>query len=95
MLESSGKFVVLAEGRSAAQDRPEYVDASARQGEDGLVVALSLPAIAVAEGAAFGMGERAGGGLVEAALQPLVAAGGPAEEAGLAGLAQPRSTACR
>jgi hypothetical protein len=88
MLQPSSKFEVRAEGLSVLEHGPEDVDAAPRQGDNGLVVALSLASLALVEGAAVGMGQGAEGGLVEEPLQGLVAAGRPAKEAGLAGLAQ-------
>jgi len=72
------------------EDSPEYIDASASKGDDGLMVSFSLASLAVIEGAAVVVAERAEGGLVEDALEGFVATGGPTEEAGLAGLAQDR-----
>lgn len=68
MLRSSGHFEVFAEGLPVVQDGPEHVHAATREGDDGLVMAFSLGALAVVEGAAVGAGERGEGGLVEDAL---------------------------
>ena len=56
-------------------------------------MAFSLAALAVVEGAAVRVGERAEGGLVEDPLEGLVAAERAPEEADLAGLAQHRRDA--
>jgi hypothetical protein len=56
---------------------------TARQGEDGPVVAFSLPASAFIEGAAVEGGRTSRRRTVDDALQCLVAAGGPAEGVGL------------
>ena len=69
-------------------DGPEDVHAASCESDDGLMVAFSLASLAVVEGAAVGVAERAEGGLVEDPLEALVAAGGPAQESGFAGLAQ-------
>ncbi len=88
MRKSSSSFVVVLEGRSRLDDGPEHIHASPCERDDGLVVAFPLAPFAVVEGAAVAVSERAKGGLVEDALQPLVAAVGPSEEAGLARLLQ-------
>jgi hypothetical protein len=88
MRESSGEFEVWLEGSSVVEHGPEDVDAPAGEGEDGLVVAFALASLAVVEGAAVGVAERAEGGLIEDAFEPLVAAGGAPEEADLSGLVQ-------
>ena len=75
MRPSSG-FERGLEGHSGVEDGPEDVHASARQGDDGGMMALSLAALAVVEGAAVLVTERAEGGLVEDAFEALVAAGG-------------------
>ena len=88
MRASSGELEVLLEGLPAVEHGPEDVDASSGEGEDGLVMAFALAPLAVpsvragrgrrtsSEGAAVGMAEGAEGGLVEDALEPLVAAVG-------------------
>src|SRR6266851_5645826 len=85
---SSGCFESGLEGLSGSEDGPEYIDASASESDDGLMVSFSLASLAVVEGAAVVVAERAEGGLVEDALEALVAAGGPAQKASFAGLAQ-------
>ena len=60
------------------------------EGNDGLVVAFTLASLALVEGSAVVMVERAEGGLVEDAFEPLVAAVGSAQEPGSARLSQHR-----
>jgi len=74
MARSSGCFESGLEGRPGVDDGPEHVHAAACEGDDGLVVAFSLAPLAGVEGAAVGVSERAEGGLVEDALEALVAA---------------------
>ena len=94
LMRASSRFVVAGlEGRPGMEDGPEDVHSSSSEGDDGGVVAFALAALAVVEGAAVVVAERAEGGLVEDALEALVAAGGPAQEARLAGLAQDRGDA--
>src|SRR5271156_6782318 len=76
------------EGRSGMEDGPEYVHAPSCEGNDGLVVAFTLASLAFVEGSAVVMVERAEGGLVEDAFEPLVAAVGSAQEPGSARLSQ-------
>ena len=78
------------EGRSGVEDCPEDVHPTTGKSDDGRVVTFTLTPLAVVEGAAVGMAERAEGGLVEDALEALVAACRAGEEAGLAGLADDR-----
>ena len=91
MRVSSGLFEVCLEGLPGLEHGPEDVDASAREGDEGLVVAFSFSPFAIVEGAAVGGVQRAEGGLVEDALQGLIAAGRSLEKADLAGLPQHRS----
>jgi len=60
---SSGFGVSELVGRAVAQHRVQDVDAAAGECEDGLMVGLSLVALASVEGLAVGVGERAEGGL--------------------------------
>ena len=71
---SRESFHVFAEGLPVAEDGPEHVHASSREGDDGLVVAFSLGALAVIEGPAIGAPQGCEGGLIEDALQGLVRA---------------------
>jgi hypothetical protein len=93
MRRSRGCFEPGLEGGAGLEDGPEDIDAPAGQGDDGLMVAFSLAPLAVVEGAAVVMTERAEGGLVEDALEAFVAADGTTQKAGLAGLAQNGSDA--
>lgn len=90
MRVSSDCFESRLEGLSGLEDGPEYIDAPAGESDDSLMVSFSLASLAVVEGAAVVVAERAEGRLVEDALEAFVAADGPTEEAGLAGLAQDR-----
>src|SRR5512134_1039570 len=91
MSVSSGLFEVCLEGLPVLEHGPEDVDASAREGDEGLVVAFSFSPFAIIEGAAVGGVQRAEGGLIEDALQGLIAAGRSLEKADLTGLPQHRS----
>ena len=62
MRASSGIFEVRLEGLPVMKHGPEDVDASASEGDEGLVVAFSFPPLAVVEGAGGGA-QRAEGGL--------------------------------
>lgn len=64
----------------------EDVDASACEGDDGLMVGLAFGSFARVEGPAGGVVERAEGGLEEDAFERLVAAAGALEVADLARL---------
>ena len=94
MRQSSGQFVVFAEGLPVSENGPEPVQAPSCQRDDGLVMALSFGTLAVAGDAAVGSSEGCEGGLVEDALEDLVAAGRATREAGLAGLAPHRGAPC-
>ena len=72
MAQSTDCFESALERRSAVNDGPEHVDVSACEGNDGLMVAFSLAPLAVVEGAAVVVGERAEGGLVEIRLRLLL-----------------------
>ena len=91
MRASSGIFEVCLEGLPVLEHGPEDVDASAREGDEGLVVAFSFSPFAIVEDAAVGGVQRAEGGLVEDALQGLIAAGRSLEKADFTGLPQHRS----
>ena len=81
MLLSSGFGVIKAVGPARSEDGVQHVDASAGERDQGLVVSLSFGALAGIEGAAGGVAERAEGGLVEDALERLVAAARPVQVA--------------
>ena len=72
MRRSSGFLVFGIEGPAGGEERPEHVDASAREGDDGLVVSFPLLSLACVEGAAERVGEGAEGRLVEDALEAVV-----------------------
>ena len=72
MRVSSGLFEVFLEGLPVLEHGLEDVDASAREGDQGLVVAFSFSPFAIIKGGAVGGVQRAEGGLVEDALQGLV-----------------------
>src|SRR6266511_270278 len=91
MRASSGIFEVCLEGLPVMEHGPEDVDPSASEGDEGLVVAFSFSPFAIVEGAAVGGVQRAEGGLVEDALQGLIAAGRSLEKADFTGLPQHRS----
>src|SRR5947209_18327157 len=74
------------EWAAVAQHGVQDVDASAGEGEDGLVVAFAFGSFAVVEGAAGGVVKRAERGLVEDPFEGLVAAAGALEVADLARL---------
>ena len=61
MLSSSGDFESDLEGGAASHDGPENVDASARQGDDGLMMAFALAACSVVESSAVGVAEGSEG----------------------------------
>ena len=88
MLSSSRSFERCLERNAGLEHRPEHTDAPTRQGDDRLVVVLSFAPLAVIEGLAVGMRQRAEGGLIEHAFQPAIAARRPSEKAHLARLAQ-------
>src|SRR3954466_1336983 len=95
MRGSSGRFEPGLERRAVVHDGPEDVHAPACEGDDGLVVPLSLASLACVEGTAVIVREGAEGALVEHALEALVAATGPAQEASATGLPQDgRDTCC-
>src|SRR5436305_11741653 len=78
------------EGLTMLKHGPDDRDAAACEGDEGPDVPLSLAPLAVVEGLRGRVlgGDGAEGALVEDALEGLVAAVGPAEGPGLAGLAQ-------
>src|SRR5208337_5158406 len=84
MAQSRGCLESGLERRAGIEDGPEYVHAPSCEGNDGLVVTFTLASLAFVEGSAVGMVERAEGGLVEDAFEPLVAAVGSAQEPGSA-----------
>src|SRR5271165_294027 len=79
MPQSSGCFESGLEGRPGVDDGPEHVHAPACEGDDGLVVTLSLAPLAFVEGSAVVVREGTEGRLIEDALEAFVghsAAGG-------------------
>ena len=81
-------------GVSIAKHRPEHVDASAGERDERLVMTLAFPPLAVVKGATDRVLQGAEGRLVQDALQILIAAERPAEEADFTGLAKHGSEAC-
>jgi hypothetical protein len=77
---SSSCFESSFERLSGTKDSPEYIDASAGESDDGLMVPFSLASFAVVESAAVVVAERAESGLVEDALEALVAAAAAVDE---------------
>ena len=65
MAKSSGCFNSGLEGHSGLDDGPEDVYAASCESDDGLMMSFSLASLAVVEGAAVVVAERAEGGLVE------------------------------
>jgi hypothetical protein len=59
MRASSGFPVVWVEGGALVEHRPEDVDAAPRERDEGLVVAFPFGALAVVEGSAERVAERA------------------------------------
>ena len=90
MDQSSGCFEAGLEWRPGLEHGPEDVDAPACQRDDGLVVAFSFAPLALVEGSAVIVCQRAESRLVEHALGAFVAAVGSSEESGSAGLAKHR-----
>src|SRR3954452_12544958 len=88
MLRSSGFWVFGAKGLAGGEQGPEDVDAPACEGNDGLMVSLSLAPLAGVEGTTERVGERAEGGLVEDPLEAVVGVARPLQVPALAGLAQ-------
>lgn len=88
MVQPSGCFEAGLERRSGMDDGPEHIRAPAGECDDGLVVTFPFTSLALVEGAAVVVCERAEGGLVEHALEAPAAAVWPAQEARPAGLPQ-------
>jgi hypothetical protein len=92
---SSGYFEIGLEGGSSLHDCPEDVEATTGKGDDGLVVMFAIAPFTGIEGAAVCLAERAECGLIEHALETLVATCRASEQAGLTGLADDgRDTGC-
>ena len=93
MVPSSGCFESGLERCSAVYNGPEDIHPPACEGKDGLVVPFSFAALSFVEGAAVLVGEGAECGLVEDALETLVASAGTPQEACPPGLSQHRGNA--
>ena len=93
MVSSSCIFEVSGEWVSCLENCPYDVFASSREGDDGLIVTLSLGTFPIVEGSAFRVCESVEGGLEEDTLEGLVAACGSSDGSGFSGLAQDRSEA--
>src|SRR3546814_7520137 len=94
---SSGVWGGLAPvGVAVAEDGVEHVDASAGEGEDGLVMGLAFGALAPVVRLRGGVaGDRDERGLVEHAFERAIAGAGALQVADLAGLFQDGGQACR
>ena len=77
---SSGCFESALEWLSALQDGPEDIDAPSCEGDDRLVVVLSLAALALIEGLTVGMSQGAKRRLIKDALEAAAAAGWAPQE---------------
>ncbi len=93
MRRSSGFLMRWVERLAGSEDGPEDIDTAAGEGDDCLMMAFSLAPFALIERAAEGVGERAEGGLVEHALEPIVGVAGALQVPAFAGLAQHRCEA--
>lgn len=81
-------------GMSIAKHRPEHVDASAGERDERLMMSLAFSPLAIVKGTADRVLQGAEGRLVQDALQILIAAERPAEEAHLARLSKHGSETC-
>jgi len=95
MLWSSGFAVMGIEAPALCEHGPEDVDSSSGEGDERLVMALSVASLAFIEGAADRIAEGAEGRLVEDPLERVVGIGRPWQALGLARLPQDWSDACR
>jgi len=94
MLWSSGISAMGIEAPALCEHGPEDVDSSSGEGDERLMMALSVASFAFIEGAADRIAE-AEGGLVEDPLERVVGMGRPLQALGLARLPQDWSDACR
>ncbi len=90
MRRSSRLSMIGVEWLARREDGAEHVDASAGEGDDGLMVAFSLTPFRLMEGAAERLGEGAEGRLVEQALETAIGVSRSFQMPAFAGLAQHR-----